>query len=290
MSLLEARKLDVTPCENTVNRIIKYYQDSPGYLNGPLAGTCHFGYTPDGESFNLQSSLVSMEVLLAQKLGLPPGSRVLDAGSGFSRVATTLAAEPFGLEIVGVDLIPARLKEARRYTKSRNVSERVRLVNGNYCVLPFGDNTFSGAFTMETLVHADPLEAAFNEFWRVLKPGGRIVHFEYSVPDEATLDPIRKLITDVMVSRIGMTSIGRFTHDAFPNLLEQANFENVNVEDIKKNVVPTWKWMFLRAFQRIPGILRDKNVDYTNFLASFMLWPYQSQLGYKVVTANKPGS
>lgn len=274
---------------DTAGRTARYYTGSPSYLDGPLAGTCHFGYTPIGKPFELNAALRSMETLLGQKIALPPGSTVLDAGCGFGRVATTLVSEPFDLNVVGIDLIPERLREASRYTKTHGVSEKVMLIDGNYCALPLRNSSISGVFTMETLVHADPLEAALGEFWRVLKPGGRLVLFEYSVPERATLDPLRRWITDAMVQRTGMASIARFTHDAFSAILQDAQFENIDVEDISRNVWPTWHWMFFRAIRDLPRLLRNKVNDYTNPVASCLIWPYRHYLGYKVVTATKPG-
>lgn len=273
---------------SVVNQIVKYYRESPDYLNGPLAGTCHFGYTPIGEPFEVETALRSMEMLLGQKIALPPGSTVLDAGCGFGRVATTMASEPYDLNVVGIDLIPERLEEASRFIKAHDVSKKVELINGNYCALPLGDSSVSGIYTMETLVHADPLEVALDEFWRVLKPGGRLVLFEYSVPERKTLDPMRRWITDVMVQRIGMASIERFTHDAFPAILQDAHFENIEVKDISRNVWPTWRWMFFYAIHNLPRLFRNGVMNNTNLVASFLIWPYKHQLGYKVATANKP--
>ena len=287
MVVAERNDIAQVPINSVADQIVTYYRESPGYLNGPLAGTCHFGFTPDGEDFRVRNALKSMEDLMAQKLGLPVGSKVLDAGCGYGRVATTMASE-HGLEVIGVDLIPERLEEAFRFIKLNNASGKVTLLQGNYCRLPIRDSSLSGVYTMETLVHADPLEKALGEFWRVLKPGGRITCFEYSVPPEETLDPIRKSITDSMVEKIGMASIKRFTHNAFPGIFEKAGFENIEVEDISQNVWPTWRWLFLRAINRLPKFLDNQDQDKINLIASLMIWPYRHQLGYKVVTANKP--
>lgn len=274
----------------TSHQIINYYVNSPGYLTGPLGGTCHFGFTPLGQPFELYSALYSMETLLGQKLSLPPGSLVLDAGCGYGRVATTMA-DRFGLNIIGIDLTRVRLKEALLYTQAKKVSSKVHLLEGNYCALPLKDSTVSGVFTMETLCHADPLETALDEFRRVLKPGGRLVLFEYSVPDRASLDPLRRRITDNMVKRIGMASIGRFIHGSFPSLLEKAGFEDITVDEISHNVYPTWRWLFFRAIQEsLPKILHGQLRKDTNLLASFLIYPYRHNLGYNVVTANKPDS
>lgn len=275
----------ISPADQTV----RYYVESPSYLTGPLGGTCHFGYTPLGQRFELGSDLRSMETLLGRTLALLSGSVVLDAGCGYGRVATTLASEQFGLNIIGIDLIPERLKEARRYAETSGVSARVNLINGNYCALPLNDCSVSAVFTMETLVHANPLEAALSEFWRVLKPGGWLVLFEYSVPERASLDPLRKALTENIVLRTGMASLERFTHGCFPALLHGAHFEDVKVKDISRNIWPTWHWLFWRAIrENWSTILRGRFMQHPNLAGSLLIWPYRHQLGYNIVTAIKP--
>lgn len=278
----------VTTKLSGVDQTIQYYEESLSYLTGPLQGTCHFGYSEPGEPFQLDRALHSMETLLGETIALPPGSRVLDAGCGYGRVADTLSKE-YGYDVIGIDLVQHRLREARRYTQANGTSGNVDLVRGNYCALPLKDSSFSGIYTMETLVHADPLEDALSEFKRVLEPGGRLVLFEYSVPDRESLDPLRKKITDTMVERTGMTSIGRFTHGSFPAILKEAGFENITAKDISRNVWPTWQWLFWHAVRtEWPTILKGKFMERTNLAGSLFIWPYRHQLGYNVVSATKP--
>lgn len=270
------------------NQAFQYYSESPSYLEGPLAGACHFGYTKVGERFELKSAQLSMQRLLGQMIGLPAGSNVLDAGSGYGRVADTLSRE-FGYNVIGVDLIQQRLNEAQKYTSDRGSSGRTNFVRGNYCALPIKDASVSAVYTMETLLHADALDDALSEFWRVLQPGGRLVLFEYSIPKRESLDPLRKKITDSMSRRTGMASIERFTHGAFPEILKDADFVEPNVEDISENVWPSWRWLFWRAVRTSPNLLsRNKVQDNTHQLASLFIWPYRHNLRYNIVTATKP--
>jgi sterol 24-C-methyltransferase len=273
---------------STSDQTVSYYVGTPSYLNGPLGGTCHFGYTPTGHRFELDPALRAMETLLGRTLELPAGSVVLDAGCGYGRVAATLAAAPFSFNIIGIDLVPERLKEALRYIEDHGVSARVVLLNGNYCALPLQNATVSAVFTMETLVHADPLEAALAEFWRVLKPGGRLVLFEYSVPNRASVHPLLQRLAEDIARRTGMASIERFTHDGFPALMHGSGFENVMVEDISRNVWPTWRWLFWRAIrENWWTILRGGFMQHPNLAGSLLIWPFRRHLGYKVVTATK---
>lgn len=278
--------------ENTADRVVAYYRRSR-YLESELQGTGHFGYTQEGEPFKLYSALRKMEHLLGEELALPPGSTVLDAGCGYGRVAATLAGPDFGLNIIGIDLVPERIEEARRYTQERGVADRVELMQGDYTSLPLEDSSVDGVFTMETLVHADPLERALSEFWRVLKPGGKLVIFDYSAPDYKSLDPIRKKITDTIVDRAGLVNMMHFSHDAYPRILAEAKFTDINVRDVSKNVWPMWGWLFRRAirqngFSLVPEALSGKLAERPNVASSLLIWPYRYQLGYMVASAVKP--
>lgn len=274
--------------QTTVERVESYYSQSPEYLTGDLRGTCHFGKTEIGQPFELNSALKSMELFLGDKLGLPPGSSVLSAGSGYGRVETRLANE-YGYNVIGAEMMEERMSEARGFTRESVNLGAVHLVRTDYTLLPIESESLSGAYTMETLVHAGDLQKALAGFWRVLKPNGRLVLFEYSVPDWNTLGPIRRKISNDMVLRIGMPSIKHFSHDAFPSILKKAGFKNVEVEDISQNVWPMWRWLFMKAIDKTWSAIRKKEfMENTNLIASLLIWPYRHQLGYKVVTANKP--
>lgn len=280
----------------TLERIAKYYIDeTDGYLRGPLQGTCHFGYTREGERFELSTALHNMEVLLGETLNLPKGSTVVDAGCGYGRVAKTMACE-YGLNVLGIDLVPQRVEEARRYVQEQGVADKTVIYQGDYAKLPLPDNSVDAVYTMETLCHADPLEAAQREFLRVLKPGGKVVHFEYTVPPFDSMNPVVRMIANTMSQRIGMASINRFIHGSFPTLLETAGFENVDVEEISRYVHPTWHWFFQRAIREkvptiLPKLLRGRLIEEkTNLAGALFIWPYRHHLGYVVASATKPNS
>ena len=70
-----------------------------------------------------------MGVIVGQfnELGIPEGARVLDAGCGIGRHSIELAKR--GYEVVGFDISPLYLEEARRAADAAGVT--VRLVKGD---------------------------------------------------------------------------------------------------------------------------------------------------------------
>ncbi|GAI79714.1 unnamed protein product [marine sediment metagenome] len=87
-----------------------------------------------------------------------------------------------------------------------------------------------------------------------------------------------------------MTSIHRFTHGAFPDILTDAGFTNINVDDISQNVWPTWHWLFDEAVEGVWPLIRrgDNPFENTNLLASLMIWPNREKFRYNVITATNP--
>lgn len=110
-----------------------------------------------------------------RRAGLTPGSKVLDVGIGtglLAREALRLAG-PNGL-VVGVDPSPEMLKEVREPT--------LQLIQGNAESLPVPSGYFDFVSMGYALRHLWDLRTAFAEFYRVLRPGGRLLLLEVTRP------------------------------------------------------------------------------------------------------------
>jgi ubiquinone/menaquinone biosynthesis C-methylase UbiE len=101
----------------------------------------------------------------------PEPTRVLDLGTGTGRAAFLLARRYPEAEVLGVDLAPAMLAEARRLTP-RELAGRVRFERADAEKMPYPD----GAFDLVSLANMIPF---FPELGRVTAPGGSVV-FSFS--------------------------------------------------------------------------------------------------------------
>jgi demethylmenaquinone methyltransferase / 2-methoxy-6-polyprenyl-1,4-benzoquinol methylase len=112
-----------------------------------------------------------------QRAGLKPGMQVVDVGMGTGLVAAEIlriTGEPD--KLVGVDPSPGMMAQAR-------LPPAVRCLEGWAEKLPLPDASADFLVMGYALRHIADLAAAFVEFRRVLKPGGKLLVLEISKPE-----------------------------------------------------------------------------------------------------------
>ena len=124
---------------------------------GSLATTWEGRIGPEG--------LVPLGAAL-DRLSAPP-HKVLDLGTGTGKAARVVAKRFADAEVVGVDLAPEMVEEAKRLLPAELVG-RVSFEVADGASLPFPD----GAFDLVVLQNMIPF---FEELGRVTAPGGRAI-------------------------------------------------------------------------------------------------------------------
>lgn len=133
---------------------------------------------------------------LDEVLGLAepaPGELALDVATGTGNAAFALAEG--GARVMGLDLTPEMLAEARRVAAERGVTA-VEWILGDAQALPFHDAAFDIYMVRAAPHHFPDLELALTEAARVVKPGGRACFIDCAPPAGA-----RDALHDVEVGR-----------------------------------------------------------------------------------------
>jgi SAM-dependent methyltransferase len=107
--------------------------------------------------------------------------RALDSGTGSGALAFALA--PHVREVVGVDLVPELLEQAR---KRAGRFPNVTFVEADATKLPLEYGSFDLTGTLRTLHHIARPELAVAELVRVTRPGGRVLVVDQIAP----VDPL----------------------------------------------------------------------------------------------------
>jgi ubiquinone/menaquinone biosynthesis C-methylase UbiE len=132
-------------------------------LRGPLRGMFD-GLAPTWETRIGPHHLWALDLALE---GLPAPPRILDLGTGTGVVALALAERYPEATVVGIDLSPGMIEEARRKLPP-GLDGRVSFEVGDASALACAD----GAFDLVVLSNMIPF---FDELSRIVTPGGALV-------------------------------------------------------------------------------------------------------------------
>ncbi|KAK2749622.1 hypothetical protein FQN57_005844 [Myotisia sp. PD_48] len=246
-----------------------------------LGNARHCGIWEKGSlwPFPISRAQRRMEEKLYNRLGLKPGSKVLDAGAGSGYVAIHMAKG--GLNVQAIDITPIHVEDAKRNVKAHGLEDKISVLREDYHNLTqFTDRSFDGIYTMETFVHADDPLKVLQNFYRLLKRGGVLVHHEadFSLNSETLQEVLR-------LSHCGNT----LERGALKAMLEKVGFRDVDVEDLTEEVLPMWRLFGVLGY--IPyQIFKILGVQdrFTNVMAGVETYLHWGEGRYISVRAVKP--
>jgi ubiquinone/menaquinone biosynthesis C-methylase UbiE len=109
----------------------------------------------------------------------------LDVATGTGH--TALAIAPYVASVIGFDLTPEMLAEADKLRAARGVGN-VTFREGDVHTLPFPNASFDLVTSRRAPHHFSNIKGALREMNRVLRPGGRLLIDDRSVPEDDFVD------------------------------------------------------------------------------------------------------
>ncbi len=101
--------------------------------------------------------------------------RLLDVGCGTGTFASMLASTSLPVQPMGLDMAERMCQLAREKSIQAGLERKVSFVTGDSEHLPFPDNTLDVITCSNSFHHYPHQEAVLGEFFRVLRPGGRVI-------------------------------------------------------------------------------------------------------------------
>lgn len=157
---------------------------------------------------------------------------MVDLGCGPGVSTFELAATLPTAQVVGIDIAPRMLAQARR----RQGQAHVTWVLGDASNLPFGDASVAACAGHSFLYLVTDRAAALREAHRVLRPGGQLVLMEPSAHGASPAQVVRvsrdpRHLFSVSLWRPFSRVHGRFTPALLAETVEAAGFVDAEVEE-----------------------------------------------------------
>ena len=126
-------------------------------------------------------------IKLLKKAGLGADELVLDAGCGIGG-SSRLMAQLFNCRVTGVDLAQKFIEAADFLTQCTGLDSKTRFKQGSILELDFADNTFDAVLCQHVLMNIEDKAVAVKEFFRVLKPGGKLILHEVTKGSDVKIE------------------------------------------------------------------------------------------------------
>ena len=129
--------------------------------------------------------------------------RILDVATGTGDVVIEVAKRNLSVKIFGIDFSQRMLDLGRIKIARNGYNQAVSLQIGSGECLPFADESFDGVICAFGIRNFADVQLGLREFFRVLKPGGRVVVLEFSIPQNQFLKTAYEWYFNLILPKIG---------------------------------------------------------------------------------------
>ena len=177
-------------------------------------------------------------------------SEVLDVATGTADLALTIQKRLHPGHITGIDISEGMLAIGRQKIEKKGLEQQVSLQYGDSEAIPFSDHTFDAVTVAFGVRNFEHLEKGLCEMFRVLKPGGKAVILEFSIPKNRMFRTVfhfyffrilpfvgRLVSKDAHAYNYLPDSVQSFPHGAeFRKKMENCGFSEVKVKALTMGI------------------------------------------------------
>ncbi|MEY2448247.1 MAG: cyclopropane-fatty-acyl-phospholipid synthase [Acidimicrobiaceae bacterium] len=182
----------------------------------------------------LEEAQANKYELVARKLGLHAGMRLLDVGCGWGGMVLH-AAQQHGVHAVGVTVADRQVDLASKRAADAGLVDRVTVRNQDYRMIDDGPYDAISSIGMFEHVGESRLAEYFGHLFELLAPGGRLLNHGISRPPGEAARFSRNSFIDHYVFPDGeLHEIGRVV-----SIMQEAGFEVRHVESLREHYART---------------------------------------------------
>jgi cyclopropane-fatty-acyl-phospholipid synthase len=177
----------------------------------------------------LEAAQLTKLELVAGKLKLKPGMRVLDVGCGWGSFAIH-AAKNYGAQVTGVTLSEPQAELARRRVADAGLSESIDIRVADYRQMPSASFDAISSIGMSEHVGENQIDVYGRSLFGLLRPGGLLLNHAI-----AALDPDDQPLEDLFSTRYVFPDGEPLPLSRIQLALERAGFHTEHVEGFRED-------------------------------------------------------
>ena len=199
----------------------------------------HYGYW-DADTKNFHQALININKILSGKAGINKSNTVLDAGCGIGGSSLWLAKN-IGCNVTGISLSAKQVATANGLAAKDGLQEIAIFEQKDFTATQYPDESFDIVWAIESVCHAADKSKFIAEAYRLLKKSGKLIMADFFKQKDLAGDDA-KLITDWANG----WAIDDFeTIENFNRFLVEEGFENIQIDDATKHIVPSAKRLYV---------------------------------------------
>lgn len=248
----------------------------------------NLGYWRDART--LDQACEALVRLVGETARLGPGDRVVDVGFGFADQDLFWMRAYGPAHITGLNITASQVEVARRRVAEIGLSDRIELLEASATDMPLPSESFDKVLALESAFHFDTRARFFEEAYRVLRPGGRLVLADIIQTPRETR-PARRFVQDfnwrMLKSKWDVPEANAVDQAGYVGKLEATGFRDVDLRSIRSDVFTP----LFRHLAANPRVLERFNpVARLPLRLAFRFNPDTLSIGYDYViaAANKP--
>jgi len=183
--------------------------------------------------------------LVASKLDLRPGMRLLDVGCGWGSFAIH-AARNYGVTVTAVTISPAQAELAREKVTEAGVADEVEIRVADYRELPRSSFDAIASIGMSEHVGDTQIDVYARSLFALLRPGGLLLNHAI-----AALDPEDEPLEDLFSTRYVFPDGEPLPLSRVQLALERAGFHSEHVESFREDYAVTLDHWAKRLEERL---------------------------------------
>ncbi|WP_329559561.1 cyclopropane-fatty-acyl-phospholipid synthase family protein [Streptomyces uncialis] len=204
-------------------------------LGPSMVYSCAYWDTPGRGGGTLEDAQRDKLELVARKLALRPGARLLDVGCGWGSMAIHAARE-HGAQVVGITLSQEQAAYARKRVADEGLTDRVEIRVQDYRDVRDGPYDAISSIGMAEHVGAERYLEYSRHLHGLLRPGGRLLNHQIARPPrtDETAYHVDEFIDAYVFPGGELAPVGTTV-----GLLERAGFEVRDLESIREHYALT---------------------------------------------------